>query len=317
MSLFTDKIELTMNDSRAHLIEKYVFDVKKGSIQIHVKPGYGAIINGSEKLGSNEVANFNKKTLGNTVTAFVYQKGTTPRPIVIPFFAGQHTISLDTHRTAKASFGLVGDAKIEIDDFKTLSRYFDNTVSYADVEKELDEKFKPALCAQVTSAAKTYINSQSTDVSIHADLRNIAKAALAGAALQNTLNDMGLLVMASGLTFRLNPIGNSEEVIAAINARFNEAAMEEFDEAKALRAREWKKEDKLIDNQHEIDIINAQNTNTRNQNNSNTYNYNGNVPKYAQDPNANNNQQIRYCPHCGAALARDDKFCSSCGRKVK
>ena len=316
MSLFTDKVELGMRDSREHLIEKYVFDVKKGSIQIHVKPGYEAVVNGYDKIGPNQTNVYNKKTIGNTLTAFVYQKGSIAKPIIVPFFAGQHTISLDAHKTAKATFALVGTAKIEIDDYKGLARYFDSTVTFADVEKELNEKFKDAFSIHMTAAAKTYINSASTDVSIHSDLKNIAKAGIQGSALQNTLIDMGLMLMASGISLRLNPVGNSEEIIAAINARFNEAAFEEFDDAKIDKQRQWAKEDKAMDYQHEIDVINAQNTDTQNRNNS--YAYSGNVPKYGPGVAAPDRETgTKYCSHCGREVSRTDTFCPSCGTKVR
>ena len=315
MSLFTDKVDLGMADSREHLIEKYVFDVKKGTIQIHVKPGYEAIINGYDKIGPNQTNTYNKKTIGTTLTAFVYQKGSIAKPIIVPFFAGQHTISLDAHKTAKATFALVGTAKIEIDDYKALARYFDSTVTYADVEKELHENFKDAFSIHMTAAAKTYISSSSTDVSIHSDLKNIAKAGIQGSSLQNTLIDMGMSLMSSGISLRLNPVGNSEEIIAAINAKFNEAAFDEFDEAKADKQRQREIEDKKLDYQHEIDVINAQNTDTQNRNNS--YAYSGNVPKYPHGAPAAPDTGKRFCPHCGRELAPRDEYCPSCGTKTR
>ncbi|MBQ9457247.1 MAG: zinc-ribbon domain-containing protein [Bacilli bacterium] len=317
MSLFTDKIELGMQDSRTHLVEKYVFDVKKGTVQIHVKSGYEALVNGFDTIGSNETNTYYKKTIGNSITAFVYQKGTIAKPIIVPFFAGQHTISLDTHKTAKATFALVGNAKVEIDSFKELARYFDNTISYADLEKEINDKFKEQFSIAMTAAAKSFINSASTDVSIHSELKNIAKAGISGSAVQNTLLDMGCIVMPAGITLRLNPIGDSEEVIAKINAKFNEAALEEFDDAKKEKQRQWDKEDKQMDYQHEIDVINAENTDTHNRNDSHSYNYQGNVPKYPHGEPREKQPKKRFCSNCGRELAPTDTFCPSCGTKTK
>ena len=319
MSLFTDKIELGMADSRTHLLEKYVFDVKKGTVQIHVKPGYEALVNGFDTIGPNETNTYYRKTTGNNITAFVYQKGNVSKPIIVPFFAGQHTISLDTHKTAKATFALVGTAKIEIDSYKALARYFDNTLTYDDLEKEINDKFKDAFSIQMTAAAKSFINSASTDVSIHSELKNIAKNGVSGSALQNTLLDMGCMIMASGISLRLNPIGASEEVIAKINAKFNEAALEEFDDAKKEKQRQWEKEDKQMDYQHEIDIINAENTDTHNRNDSHSYNYSGNVPKYPHGAPREHEREPkrRYCSNCGRELAPNDTFCPSCGTKAK
>ena len=315
MPLFTDKIELAMADSRRHLIEKFVFDVKKRNIQIKVRSGYEAIVNGSERIGPNETANYSKQGMGDQVTAFVYQKGVTNKPVIIPFFAGQHTISLDQQKTAKVTFAVVGNAKIEVSSMKGIARYFDNTVDYEDLERELINKVRDTLSTSMTQAAKTYINSSSTDVTIANDLTKIARAGINNSALLNTLSDMGLMLDCSGVALRLNPIGDSENIINAINARYNQAAMEEFDEAKENKKRQWDREDKMLDNQHEIDVINAENTNTKNNNNSNTYNFNGGVPNFI--PGQQGAPSTRYCSNCGRELAQKDKFCPGCGHKVK
>ena len=315
MPLFTDKVDLSMKDSRSHLIEKYVFDVRKRNIEIKVASGYEAIINGTEKIGPNEKRVYTKKLIGDNVVAFVYQKSTNLRPLSIPFAAGQHTISLDAHKTAKVRFALVGTAQINIVDYKDLAKYFDNTLSYEEIERALLDSFRPMLSAQLQASAKTHINSASTDVSIANDLRAIAADGIRNAALKGTLMNMGLMISASGISLWLNPIGDSAEVIEAINARFNEAALEEFDEAKVAKAREWEKEDKLIDNQHEIDVINAENTNTQNRNQSNTYNYNGNVPNQEVHVHGQQNQK-RFCSVCGAKLEGNANFCPNCGNRI-
>ncbi len=315
MAFFTDKIELSMKDSRNHIIEKYVFDVRKRNIEIKVASGYEAIVNGIEKVGPNEKKVYGKKDIGDNVTAFIYQKSSNPRPLSVPFAAGQHTISLDAHKTAKIRFALVGTAQINIMDYKELCRYFDNTLSYEEIERALLDTFRPMLSAQLQAAAKTYINSASTDVSIANDLRAIAADGVRNATLKNTLFNMGLMISGSGIALWLNPIGDSAEVIEAINARYNEAALDEFDEAKIAKAREWDKEDRQMENQHEIDIINAQNTNTRNTNASNTFNYNGNVPK--QEVHVHNGQSKKhFCPACGTQLNGNANFCPNCGNKI-
>lgn len=318
MSLFTDRIELTMMDSKKHIVEKYDFDLRKSNIEISVAPGYEALINGTLRISAGQKEPFKKKDIGDKVTAFVYSKKHSARPISIPFFAGQHTISLDSNKLAKVTFAVVGDAIVEINDIKSLIRYFDNTVGYEDVEKELNDKFKPALSTQMAAAAKMYINSASTDVSIYANLKDIAKAGLSNATLKQMTMDMGLFIISSGINLRLNPVGESSDVIARINEKFNQRAMESFDEEKAQAQRQWEREEKLIDNQHEIDIINAEHTGTTNTNNSNTYNYNGNVPQnpHPQQP-IQQQPTTRFCPKCGKQAANSDVFCSVCGTRLK
>jgi hypothetical protein len=184
-----------------------------------------------------------------------------------------------------------------------------------DIEKELIDNFRPALSAQMSAAAKTHINSASTDVSIAGDLREIAADGVRNSALRATLMNMGLMISASGIALWLNPIGESAKVIEEINARYNQQALEEFDDAKTEKQRQWDKEDRQMENQHEIDVINAQNTNTQNHNNSNTYNYNGNVPR--QEVHIHEKRKApRYCPICGCKLDEDAKFCPKCGNKV-
>ena len=133
MGLLTDRITLQMDDSRKNIVEKYVFDVKKMNIEIAVTTGYEALVNGNIKISSGERRTYSKSVLGKTITAFVYQKGRVIEAVSIPFFAGQHTISLDTDKTAKATFALVGNAEVEVDDLRALSHYYDNTVSLEDL----------------------------------------------------------------------------------------------------------------------------------------------------------------------------------------
>ena len=315
MSLFKDKIDLKMTDSKKHIVEKYDFDVRR-DVSIYVAPGYEAIVNGIRIMPGVDQA-FSKKTIGQKLTAFVFQKNKVARPITIPFFAGQHTISLDSNRTAKVTFAVVGDAVVIIDDYPSLIKYFDNTVSYEDVEKELMDKFQRPLSTQMAAAAKTYINSASTDVSIYANLKDIAKAGLANQTIKGLFMDMGLMMTASGINLRLNPVGDSADVIAKINERFNERALESFDEEKELRQKQWDREDKLIDNQHEIDVINANRTDTTNTNTSNTYNYNGNVPPNPHPAPQQQQPKTRFCTKCGRELSAGTNFCPVCGTKAK
>lgn len=316
MSLFKDKIDLKMMDSKRHIVEKYDFDVRKDVI-IDVATGYEAFVNGM-RISAGQSQEFSKKSLGPKITAYVYQKSRVARPISVPFFAGQHTISLDSNKMAKVTFAVVGDALIEINDFPSLIKYFDNTVAYEDVEKELMDKFQKPLSTQMAAAAKTYINSASTDVSIYANLKDIAKAGLSNATLKQMAMDMGLFIMSSGINLRLNPVGESADIIARINDKFNERALESVEEEKEREKRQWEREDKLIDNQHEIDIINAEHTDTKSTNNNNTYTYNGNVP---QNPHgqqqAPKESKKRFCPNCGKQAADKDTFCSACGTRLK
>lgn len=317
MALFKDKVELSMSDSKKHVVEKYVFDVKKGTIEIKVASGYEAIINGTEKIGPNQTRTYSRKAMGDTITAFVYVKSTNLRPLSVPFVAGQHTISLDAKPTAKVRFALVGTAQVEIADYKDLCRYFDNTLSYEDIDKALLETFRPALTAQMTAAAKSHINTASTDVSIFSDIRAIATAGLANSTLKMTLMNMGLIMSASGVSLWLNPLGDTNEIIDKINAKFTEAAVDEFDEAKADKKRAWEREDKLIDNQHEIDVITAEHTHTHNEHTTSDHSYSGTGPKEVHVHEGRGKRKAtRFCSTCGSRLKEDADFCPNCGNKI-
>jgi hypothetical protein len=313
MPLFTDVIELQMKDPRNNVVEKYEYDVKKRNVQIKIKPGYDALINGVEYSGG-KVAEFSKKSFGDKVVVYVYQGNRRSDQIVIPFFAGQHVVSLDTNRTAKVKFALVGEASVEIANYEMICSYFGATVTMPDIERRLNEVFKEPFSTQATAAAKQHISSSSTDVELYSVLPEIARDTARGSATKR-LFDMGLALGARGISMRLNPIGDSNAVIDKINERFNNAALEQFDEAKIAKLREWEKEDRAAANQHEIDIINANNTSTRNQNNSNTYNYNGNVPQNAGEK-ATPKPKRHFCTNCGRELNGNEGYCPDCGTKV-
>ena len=323
MGLFTETIDLKMADSKSNIIEKYEQDVHKKNVIINVAPGYKALINGGITVTSGESEPF-KRTgpggLGDRVVAFVYLQSQITRPLVIPFFAGQHTISLDANKTAKVKFALVGEATVEISDMKAVIKYFDGTVSYRDAEKEVMDKLQKELSSLMAAAAKGFINSSSTDVSIYADLKDIAKAGLSNSTLRQLCMDMGVTMTSSGISLRLNPVGNSSEIIDKINDKFNEQAMESFQEDKKREEKQWEREEKLIDNQHEIDVINANNSRTENKNNSNTYNYNGNTPPaqhHHHDGDAPRAERARYCASCGHEIGPKDAYCPMCGAAVK
>ena len=312
MPWFTDVIELQMQDSRNNLIEKYDFDIRKRNIQIKVKPGYEAIVNGVEFAGG-KVQEFTKKNFGDKVVAFVYQRGRLSDPIVIPFFAGQHTVSLDTNRTSKVKFALVGEASIEINDFLALARYFDATITLRDVENRLNEVFKDPFCTQATAAAKQFINSASTDVSLYSSLPEVAREAARGSAAKK-LFDMGLSLGGRGISLRLNPIGDTSQVIDQINAAFNNQALEQFDDAKIDKLRNWQIEDRDAANQHEIDVINAHHTNTQNLNTTDKRNY---TPLDDDRPLTRPEPKSRFCSNCGRKLNGNETFCPDCGTKIQ
>ncbi|MBO5528762.1 MAG: zinc ribbon domain-containing protein [Bacilli bacterium] len=313
MPLFTDVIDLAVASPHLNLIEKYTFETKKSNVQIRVAANTEALLNGTYKIASGKSETFSRKTIGGSIVAYVYQPTAARKVIAIPFFAGQHTISLETNKMAKAKFALVGVARVSISDLKKLAVYFGKTVTPEEVENALVEKIKPSLTNMMTAAANAHIKVTTTNASVYEELKAIASEGMKDELMRKTLLDMGLMLLPSAIDLKLNPIGDSQDIIDAINAKYNEAALDSFEEAKKDKLRQQEIEDDMRNKQHEIDVINAQNTDTSNRNNNNTYNYNGQAPEPRPKPKA----EKRFCTKCGKELDPKDIYCPICGTKAK
>ena len=315
MSLFTDVVELSMRDPSRNLIEKFAFDAKKPNIEFVIDPSCDAIVNGVSPIAGGQRMSFSRKVIGNSISVCLYSKAVNRQVVSIPFFAGQHTISLEVMTTAKARFALVGVARVAVANPKNLVAYFNSTLTLEELENKLVESLKDSISTMMTSAASRHINSASTDKSIYENLSAIAADGIANTSMRKTLSDMGLRLMPDSIDLKLNPIGDSSAVIEAINAKFNEAAIGSFDEAAKDKQRRQDVEDEERRNQHEIDVINAKNTDTKNRNNSNSYSYNGKPP--VEKPKKDDKPKKRFCSNCGNELGPKDRFCSVCGTPAK
>ena len=311
MSLFTKTIDVSVQNPQENLVEKNVYQIGKSNVELRVAAGCEALL-GAERIEQGQTRVYSRKVVGDPITVFVYPRSAAKQIITIPFWADQHTISLDVDPTAKVEFALVGVARVNVADLRRLALFFNKTVTAKEVEETLIQTLKPTLTSTMTAAARSHINSATTDVSIYAELRDIAKDGMSNNSLRGTLMDMGLILMPGSIDLRLNPIGESKKVIDEINRKFNEKALNAFDEEKEDKKRKQEIEDDLRAKQHEINLINAQNTDTHN----NNYTYNGKPP--VRDPEKKKEPAgPAYCPSCGNKVEPGDAYCSICGRKLK
>lgn len=318
MSLFVQNITLGISNSD-YLVEKVTLpQLNKGKIDIMVKPGTVAVIDGVKYKGTKDPYKLSREALGTkkaTPEAYLLPDKMFDS-ISIPFFGGQHVVSISSLTTAKATFSIVGTATVEIADHKELAKYFERTITREDLVNELTATVKPHLSNEVNAAASKYITPETTEVTLRVALDNVAQDVMKSRKTASALFNMGLMISARGITMHLNALDDAEDKLRVINEALTCKALSSLDNDLLDR----QERELAAARQHEIDKIRAERTDLRESTetkniNTNT-NGNGKVIINNGSPAAPQPQK-RFCTQCGAEIQNSSaRFCPLCGAKL-
>lgn len=352
VGLFSQDINLSLS-SGEYIIEKITIPaLKRKNINLMVAPGTVAIINKQTFKGQGVAYKINDVTMGGgkgaELTAYLYPDKMFDN-VPITFFGGQHSVKLSVAVSgfARAKFSIVGDAVVELSDYKDLALYFDRTVTKKDVIDEINKNSRVHLTNEVSAVASSYITADTTEIELRGKLNAIASDVINNRKVSAVLMNMGLMVSQRGLSLRLNLLDETEEMVrvlqeALLKAEINELGKDE--QERADRERQAQRD-------HEVALIIAQNTTRTEGDHTNTINGNSTTPVTINQPAPQAQPQpapqaqpqptaqpqaqpvaqpqpapqaqpqptgsgAKFCRECGTPVKPGAKHCNECGAKV-
>jgi hypothetical protein len=321
MGLFTQDIKIGLSNNE-YVVEKITLPpIKKKNIDLFVAPGTIAYINKQTFKGQGVPFKINDATLGANrgveLEAFLYPDKTFDN-ISISFFGGQHSVTLSSARSglAKAKFSIVGNATIELSDYKDLASYFNRTVTKQDIVDEVNKNCRVHLTNEVCACASSYITDGTTEIDLQSKLNAIASDIMQSRKAASVFMQMGLMLSQRGVSMHINPLEEADEMFKVLNEALLRAEVEGFDKDRLDR----EERDREAQRRHEIDLIRAQNTVREESDQTRTINSNGNAGNVTINetprPASSSAQGKKFCSECGAELKPGAKFCNECGTKA-
>lgn len=319
MSLFVQNVALSISDPD-HIIEKVTLPpLTKSRVDLTVAPGTVALIGSVKYKGQETPFKLMRDVLGSKqmgVEAYLWPDKPFDS-IKISFFGGQYSLALHQLSSARGMFAIVGDASLEIADFKDLCKFVGRTITKDELAELLNGQIREHLLNEVSAQANKLLTDTTTDVSFRASLDVIAQEVIRSRKVASTLMNMGLLLsQKGGLSMHLNALEDAENKQQVINDALTTKALESLDND--LRDREERERDK--ERQHEIDRIRAEHTKINETVETHNVNTTGNgkvvINEGKTEKNDGSNKQQRFCPACGAKVAQDANFCGACGKKL-
>ncbi|MGN0814516.1 MAG: zinc ribbon domain-containing protein [Candidatus Coproplasma sp.] len=320
MALFVQNISLRLSDSD-YLIEKVTLEaLTKENIDLTVAPGTVAYIGGTKYKGKETPYKLKRSIIGtkNGENVVYLTPDKMFDTVSVRFFGGQYVVSLSQLPTAKAKFAVVGDASVEVSDFKELVKNFNRSMTRSDLVEFIEQNVRGHLSNEVSVAVSQHITPETTEVTLLAALNDVANEVMNSRKTATALINIGLILSARGISMHLNAIEDTDDKIQAVNNALTGKAIASL--GNDILDREERERE--AERQHEINKIRAgrtdisESTATRNIN-TNTNTRGGNVV-------INNNAPARgavqtgkkFCPHCGAKLTGSGKFCPECGERL-
>ncbi len=311
MGLFTQSIKVGLS-SKDVLVEKTEIKLKKSDIDLYVKSGSVAFVGGMKYQGSPNAYHLDADMLGgnrkDVVDCYLYPDKMF-NTILIKFFAGQHTCALSYLPAAKLKFAVVGSIEVMVTDYELLIEAFDKTLTKADLQAEINTKYRQMLGDEISDAIKKIITPETTENDLHAKLGEVAKDVFKGSRKTlGVLSKIGLTLQPNSIAMHVNTVDETDETITKVLDIINKYAIDDLEGQKDEKeyARRQAEQDKAL--QHELDLARINRSQFEEKVVDTTLTTNGNAK-------APINITDKYCPNCGAKLPKSAAFCSVCGTK--
>lgn len=318
VGLTTQNLTLGLSEGNYLVEQVEIPPIKKEKVNVTVLPGTIALIGGVKYKGQEMPYKLVREVVGNkknATTAYLLPDKLMDS-ISVPFFGGQHVVSISSLPSAKAKFSIVGTATVEVADFKELANYFKRSMTKEELVAEINANLRGHLTNEVSMAASKYITPTTTEVTLRAALDEVAKAVISSKKTASALMNMGLILSARGLSMHINALDDAEDKIKLINDALADKAIANLDNDLLDRAADELERAR----NHDVNMVLAKNTTTRNNNNNDTIttNNNGNAPVVINKGGNQPKQQggKNFCPNCGNKITGNGRFCPNCGQQL-
>lgn len=317
MGLFVQEIVLGLSDEKYILEKVELPKLTKDKIDLTVSPGTVALISGVKYKGQEMPYKLTRDLVGSkaTQTTVMLYPDKMFDVVTVPFFGGQHMVSLSTLNLAKAKFSIVGNASIEVSDYKDLAVFFNCTLTRDELVEKIKQNVRMHLSDEVRTTASKYIKPETTEVDLSATLNDVARSVLNSRITSSKLMNMGLMISPRGISMHVNALDDAEETMKAINIALADKAISSLDNDILDR----EERETAAARQHEIDLIRARNTDINESVNTRNVNTNGKVGNVVINDSpapAGEQGERKFCPYCGAKLVTSGKFCPECGKNI-
>ena len=318
VGLMTQNLTLGLSEGNYLVEQVEIPPIVKGNVNVTVLPGTIALIGGVKYKGQEMPYKLVREVVGNkknATTAYLLPDKLMDN-ISVAFFGGQHVVSISSLPTAKAKFSIVGNATVEVADFKELANYFKRSMTKEELVAEINANLRGHLTNEVSVAASKYITPTTTEVTLRAALDDVAREVISSKKTASALMNMGLILSARGLSMHINALDDAEDKIKLINDALADKASANLDNDLLDRAADELERAR----NHDVNMVLAKNTTTRNNNNNDTIttNNNGNAPvvinKGGNQPKPQGGKN--FCPNCGAKITGNGRFCPNCGQQL-
>jgi rubrerythrin len=314
----TQNLALGLSEGNYLVEQVEIPPIVNGNVNVTVLPGTIALIGGVKYKGQEMPYKLVREVVGNkknATTAYLLPDKLMDN-ISVAFFGGQHVVSISSLPTAKAKFSIVGNATVEVADFKELANYFKRSMTKEELVAEINANLRGHLTNEVSVAASKYITHTTTEVTLRAALDDVAREVISSKKTASALMNMGLILSARGLSMHINALDDAEDKIKLINDALADKAIANLDNDLLDRAADELERAR----NHDVNMALAKNTTTRNNNNNDTIttNNNGNAPvvinKGGNQPKPQGGKN--FCPNCGAKITGNGRFCPNCGQQL-
>lgn len=321
MGLFTQDVKVGLVDGK-NVIEKFTIqNVKKGKINLYVKPGSICImptLGNHEFLGQNAPYQLSRdyfvQQKGDSCDVYTYSdKGIA---LSVPFFGGQYRLKIPGAKGLRGTYALVGNAYLQVTDYGKLAMHYGRSVTEEEIVEDLKKNYRKAISEEITTTANRFITEDTDETKLNALGDEILASMIEdGGKAAAVLRVLGLRISSKKMTMHLNALEDVEEITKKISDKEIETTI--FDMDANVRKDEA---DKLAaSRQFEIDQIKAQNTNVeeRKQDTNINQTING-EGRLVTDHAGHSGRDVSFCPGCGTRIEMNDvHFCPKCGRKLR
>lgn len=315
VGLMSQEFTLGLSDSNYLVEEVQLPQLVRERLNITILPGTVAVLGGVKYKGQELTYKLSRIVVapkGSATSVYLFPDKMVDS-ITVPFFGGQHMVSISSLPLAKAKFSIVGSATVEVADFKELAYYYKRSMTKEELVADINANLRGHLSNEVAAAASEHITPETTEVTLRAALNDVAKDVISSKKTATALMNMGLMLSARGISMHINALEDAEDKMKLINDALMDKAIASLDDDLLDRAADAL----AASRKHDIDMTLAKNTTTSNTNSNITTTANGNAVVVNAKDNSSDGGGKKFCMNCGAKIPNDKaKFCPGCGNKL-